>query len=287
MTRLKDTVFINKTVNVYSLFIDTNQEGAQAISIATAGTSGALYPMGVALAEVLNNNVEGLTASAESSGASLENMRNLMQGNVEWGISQNEVAYQAIDGLGPYENNKFNELRSLFGTLISWVQIFVPADSDIETVADFAGKRIGGGQAGSGGEAAAKKVLAYYGLDYDSIRPEFISNSEMVSALKDGVLDGFVSTHPLKSAALLDLSSTFKIKIIPIADAAFYTEYPYYTRLTIPAGTYKGVDYPVDTPTSRIVMYTTSALPEELVYESMRAIWANTDDWACYPCSGA
>ena len=255
------------------------QEDSKIISIATAGTAGALYPMGVALAEVLNNNIDDMTASAESSGASLENMRNLMQGNVEWGISQNEVAFQAYDGLGPYEGKEFNELRSLFGTLISWIQVFVPADSDIDEISDMEGKRIGVGQAGSGGEAAAKKVLSYYGLDYDSITPEFISDSEMVNALKDGVLDGFISTHPLKSAALLDLTTTFKVKIISVNDEGFYDEYPYYTRMTIPADTYRGVDYPVDTPTSRIVMYTTNNLPEDLVYESMKAIWENEEDW--------
>ncbi|MBI9105695.1 MAG: TAXI family TRAP transporter solute-binding subunit [Spirochaetales bacterium] len=276
----KIVMFLVFTMLLTSIcFAGGNQEKSEAISIATAGTAGALYPMGVALAQVISEKADGVTASAESSGASLENMRNLKQGNVEWGISQNEVAYQAIAGMGPYENNEFSDLRSLFGTLISWVQIFVPKDSEIESVADFAGKRIGVGQAGSGGEAAAKKVLAYSGLDYDSIRPEFISDSEMVNALKDGVIDGFISTHPLKSAALLDLTTTFKVKIIPIADAGFYTEYPYYTKLTIPPGTYKGVDYPVDTPTSRIVMYTTKALSEDVVYESMKAIWGNMDDW--------
>ncbi len=276
--RIVVLLVLNMVLSVFS-WAGGSQEEAKTISIATAGTAGALYPMGVALAEVLNNNIEGMTASAESSGASMENMRNLKQGNVEWGISQNEVAYQAYNGVGDYEGNQFPELRSLFGTLISWVQIFVPADSDIETVADFAGKRIGVGQAGSGGEAAAKKVLTFYGLDYDSITPEFISDAEMVNALKDGVLDGFISTHPLKSAALLDLTTTFDVKLISVADEGFYDEYPYYTRLTIPAGTYKGVGYPVDTPTSRIVMYTTKDLPEDLVYESMKAIWKHADDW--------
>jgi hypothetical protein len=262
-----------------ALFSAGQQESQQPVSIATAGTAGALYPMGVALAEVLNNELENVTASAESSGASLENMRNLMQGNVEWGISQNEVAFQAYTGIGSYEGNEFTELRSLFGTLISWVQVFVAADSDIKSPADFRGKRIGVGQAGSGGEEAAKKILASYGLDYDSVRPEFISDAEMVNALKDGVIDGFFSTHPLKSAALLDLTTTFEARLVPVANDEFYTEYPYYTRLTIPAGTYRGIDYDVDTPTSRIVMYTTSNFPEELGYEAIKAIWENMDQW--------
>ncbi len=254
-------------------------ERKDAFSIATAGTAGALYPMGVAMAEVLNANLEGVTVSAESSGASLENVRNLMQGNVEWGISQNEIAYHAYTGQGDYAGSQFKDIRSLFGTVVGWVQIFVPSDSPINSVADFKGERIGVGQAGSGGEAAAKRILAFYGLDYDSIKPEFISDSEMVSALKDGILDGFICTHPLKSAALLDLTTSFKVKMIPVADEGFFKDHPYYTKRTIPAGTYKGVDYEVTAPTTRVVMYTTKNMPEELVYQAIKTIWENTDGW--------
>ena len=73
------------------------------ISIGTAGTAGALYPMGVAMAETINRHVPGYKASAEASSASLENIRNLAQGNVDWAISQNEVAFLAYNGEGKYK----------------------------------------------------------------------------------------------------------------------------------------------------------------------------------------
>jgi len=245
--------------------------------IATAGTSGALYPMGVALAETINNNMDNVIASAESSGASLENVRNLKEGNVDWAISQNEVAFLSYNGLEAYKGKEFKELRSLFGNLIGWVQIFVPKDSEIKEIADFKGKRIGVGSPGSGGEAAAKKILSYYGLDYESIKPEFLSDSEMVNALKDGTIAGFISTHPLKSAAMLDLTTSFKARMLELKDDAFYNKYAYYTKKKIPAGTYKGVDYDVVTATSRIVMYTTNKMSEDLIYEIMKVIWEHTE----------
>ena len=175
------------------------------ISIGTAGTAGALYPMGVAMAETINRHVPGFKASAEASSASLENLRNLSQGNVDWAISQNEVAYLAYNGQGKYKGRALTSLRSLFGTILSWAQIFTSAGSSINSVKDFKGKRIGVGAPGSGGERAAQKILQYYGLTYKDIKPEFMSNPEMVTALKDGSLDAFIITHPLKSAALLGL----------------------------------------------------------------------------------
>ncbi|WP_052515033.1 TAXI family TRAP transporter solute-binding subunit [Dethiosulfatarculus sandiegensis] len=251
------------------------------ISIGTAGTAGALYPMGVAMAETINHHVPGLKASAEASSASLENLRNLAQGNVDWAISQNEVAFLAYNGKDKYKGRAVSSLRSLFGTLLSWAQIFAPADSSIKTVADFKGKRIGVGAPGSGGERAASKILDYYGLTYKDIKAEFMSNAEMVAALKDGTLDAFIITHPLKSAALMDLTTSFDVKMVPVADDGFYKKYPFFNKVDVPAGVYRNVDKPVPTPTSRVVMYTSTKaeLSADQVYALLKGLWENPGEW--------
>jgi TRAP transporter TAXI family solute receptor len=252
------------------------------ISIATAGTAGALYPMGVAMAQTINQHVPGFKASAEASSGSVENLRNLAQGKVEWGISQNEVALLSYKGQGVYKGRALTGLQSLFGTLISWAQIFAPAGSPLKSVADFKGKRIGVGAPGSGGERAAQKILAYYGLSYKDVKAEFMSNTDMVAALKDGTLDAFIITHPLRSAALLDLTTSFPVKMIPVADEGFYKAHPYFTRLEVPVGTYKGVNQPIATPTSRVVMYTSTAakLSQAQVYALLKGLWENRAEWA-------
>jgi len=251
------------------------------ISIGTAGTAGALYPMGVAMAETINRHVPGFKASAEASSASLENIRNLAQGNVDWAISQNEVAWLAYQGKGKYKGRAVSSLQSLFGTLLSWAQVFAAGDSKIVSVKDFKGKRIGVGAPGSGGERAAQKILDYYGLSYKDIKPEFMSNTEMVAALKDGTLDAFIITHPLKSAALLDLTTSFKVKMIPVGDEGFYKKYPFFTKREVPAGTYRNVDQPVPTPTSRIVMYTSTkaGLSADQVYALLGGVWGFSSEW--------
>ena len=251
------------------------------ISIATAGTAGALYPMGVAMAETINRHVPGFKASAEASSASLENIRNLGRGNVDWAISQNEVALLAYKGRGKYKGRPVKSLQSLFGTLLSWVQVFTKADSAINSIRDFKGKRIGVGAPGSGGERAAQKVLGFFGLGYKDIKPEYMSNTEMVAALKDGTLDAFIITHPLKSAALLDLTTSFKVKMVPVGDEGFYRKYPFFTRREVPAGTYRNIDKPVPIPTSRVVMYTSTkaGLTADQVYALLKGVWEYSSEW--------
>ena len=262
-------------------FVGTAPAADKRISIGTAGTAGALYPMGVAMAEAINRHVPGFKASAEASSASLENIRNLDEGNVDWAISQNEVAFMAYNGLDKYKGRPVGSLRSLFGSIISWAQIFAPAESSINSVKDFRGKRIGVGAPGSGGERAAQTILSYYDLSYKDLKAEFMSDSEMVAALKDGTLDAFISTHPLRSAALLDLTTTFNVKMIPVADDGFYEKFSYFTKREVPVGTYRNVDKPIPTPTSRIVMYTSTKanLSEDQVYALLKGIWENMDEW--------
>ena len=137
------------------------------------------------------------------------------------------------------------------------------------------------GAPGSGGERVAHKILSHFGLDYENVKAEFMTNTEMVAALKDGTLDAFIITHPLKSAALLDLTTTLKVRMIEVGDDEFYQKYPYFTKQEIKAGTYKGVNTPVSVPTSRVVMYTCTkaGLSTDDVCRMLRGIWENSDEW--------
>jgi TRAP transporter TAXI family solute receptor len=50
---------------------------------------------------------------------------------------------------------------------------------------------------------------------------------------------------------------------------------PTYSLATIPAGTYKGVDYDVRTVASPVLTYTTEDLPEAIAYNITKAFWEN------------
>ena len=252
------------------------------LTIATAGTAGALYPMGVAMAEVINKHLPEFMASAEASAASVENIRLLHEGKVEWAISQAEIAYLAYHGLEEYKGKACPELRSLFGTVVAYVQIFVRKDSGIKRIADFKGKRLGVDRPGSGGERAARRVLTYYGLSYDDMAEVFYGGCpELVQALIDGKIDGFIVTHPLRSAPLIELTTKMKGKVdmLSIEDPGFYKTYPYYTKTKVPAGTYEGIDHDVYIPTSRVIMLTTDKMSEDDVYKLLKVIWEHRSEW--------
>lgn len=258
------------------------EKGVVRFTIGTAGTAGALYPMGVAMAECISNHVEGFSATAEATAASVENLRNLHNGELGWAISQTEIASMAYYGKGDYAHNKYDDIRALYSTIYNYLQVFVAADSPINSIDDFKGKTVGVGAAGSGGEMAARALLEAYDLTYNDIKPQFMPETEAVAALKDGKIDGFIATHPLKSAALVDLTTSMKAKLLPIELDSFYEANPAYSRYTVESGTYNHIDEPVVVPRSRIVMCTSTkaGFSDEDIYQMVKAIWENRDEWA-------
>lgn len=264
---------------------DGTQDGKIKIrrySIGTAGTAGSLYPMGVAMAETITNHVEGLAFTGEATAASVENIRNLTSGNLAMGISQSEIAWLAYNAKGDFAKRPAKDLRALFSTIYSYVQVFTLADSSVYAIPDMKGKSIGVSVAGSGGEMCARMILNYFGLTYDDIKPQFIPESEAVTALKDRKIDAFICTHPLKSAALMDLTGSAKVKMLSFEEPAFYKEFPFWTQYKIPSGTYANVNNVVTVPISRVNMFTSlkSGLSEEDVYNIVKAIWENRDEWS-------
>ncbi|MFA7671253.1 MAG: TAXI family TRAP transporter solute-binding subunit, partial [Sphaerochaetaceae bacterium] len=193
-----------------------------------------------------------------------------------------EIAFLAYNGLGDFSQRKADDLRAMFSTIYSYIQVFVAADGPIKTLDDFRGKAVGVGAAGSGGEMAARMIFDYYGISYDDIRPQFIPETEAVNALKDNRIAGFVCTHPLKSAALMDLTTSMKVRMISFRDEQFYKDFPFWTRYDIPAGTYNNVNEVVTVPISRVTMLSSlkSGLTEDDVYGIVKAIWENPDEWS-------
>ena len=67
------------------------------INIATGGTAGTYYPLGGALADILNKNVPNANASAQSTGASVANVNLLKEGKLDlYNINGKKLSYDSF-----------------------------------------------------------------------------------------------------------------------------------------------------------------------------------------------
>jgi TRAP transporter TAXI family solute receptor len=190
------------------------------ITISTAGVGGFYYPLGSAVAQVLNNK-GGMKANVQTSGGSVENVRLLHAKKVEMGFAPQDVLYDAWHGEGAF-NEKIQDIRFLFAiagknyVIRHGYQLVVPEDSPIQKFTDIKGKRVCLGPAGSGTETKGRRILKAYGLSNKDIKQVYLSYTEAAQAIRNRSLDaaGFFSSMP--TAAVNELTLQMKVRFIPI-----------------------------------------------------------------------
>lgn len=254
--------------------------GKKFINIATGGTSGAYFPIGGAIADILNKNVKGVNASAQATGASVANVNLLKQGKVDIAFVQNDITYYAANGVEMFKDKKVDSLQGLCTLYSETVQIVTTENTGIKSLNDVKGKRVAVGAAGSGTEANARQILAAYGVTYNDIKVQYLSFAEAASALKDGNVDVAFVTAGFPTAAIQDLGSQHKVVLLGVdADkaAALASKYPFYTKIDIPANTYQNQAKACPAVAVRCMLVVTNKMDEQTAYDCVKAIYGNLD----------
>ncbi|HBX23836.1 MAG TPA: C4-dicarboxylate ABC transporter substrate-binding protein [Desulfotomaculum sp.] len=250
------------------------------INIATGGTAGVYYPLGGAMAEILNSNIEGVNATAESTGASVANINMLKDDAVQIAFVQNDIAYYAANGTEMFKDNKVDAIKGLCTLYPETIQIVTLDKSGIQTLADLKGKRVAVGAAGSGTEANARQILAENDITYEDIKVQYLSFAEAASNLKDGNVDAAFVTAGHPTAAIQDIAAQHNVVLLPVpGDTAdkLIEKYPFYTKLIIPAGTYPNVEQDVEAVSVQAMLVVSDAMDEEMVNKIASAIYGNLD----------
>ncbi|WP_255191388.1 TAXI family TRAP transporter solute-binding subunit [Natronobeatus ordinarius] len=253
----------------------------QFVTIGTGGTGGVYYILGGGIADLLNEELEGINASAESTGASVENAREVGGGEMTMALALSNSVLLAVDGEGDFDEPE--PLQAMFGAYVNHTQVVVPEDSEVETLDDLEGLDVSVGSPGSGTEVIAQELLEWYGLSYDDINEERLSFAETADALIDGQIDaGFWSVGP-PTSSIEEVTSQRDIRLLSFPEddlAAIDDEFPYYTAATIEPDTYPDQDYEVHNPGVVNTMIVNEDADEDLVYDITEAIYENLDDLA-------
>jgi TRAP transporter TAXI family solute receptor len=252
-------------------------EGAdkRRLSIATASTGGSWYPAGGAISSIVNKYLPNTEASAHPSAASRENIRLLEEKKTDLAMVMPDVAYYAQSATDIYKGKPAAKIKGLFSFWGIDLLIIARADTDIKSVKDLKGHKVGFGPPGSGSANMSQKILAEYGLTYKDMKPQFISATEQSQALKDKTLDAAMYTIGTPAATFVDLCTLNKMRIIPIEKdmmAKILKSHPYYAPSVIPGGAYPQIDS--DTPALKWLglVITYEDLDADLAYNIVKAV---------------
>ena len=192
---------------------------AENLSIATGGTGGVYYPMGGGLAAVLSKYIPNMSATAEVTGGSVDNLNLIGTGKPYVGFSMADAAKDAQMGEGKFANKKV-DLRTLLVLYPNLMHVVTVESTGIKTMKDLKGKRVSTGAPGSATEIMAFRELEAAGLDKDKdVKRERLSVAESVNAIKDRKIDAFFWVGGLPTAAVTDLANSPGMKIVMIDNA--------------------------------------------------------------------
>src|SRR4051794_11135985 len=241
------------------------------VVLGTATPGGGFPLYGGVVAEVVNATDPSLVIEPRNTKGSTENVPLLEDGKLDIGLVQGEVAHEALAGIGraPADLRIVAAMYSTPGLFV------VRGDSTARTIADMKAKPIAFGARGSGLVVLARYVLDGIGLD-----PDRDFEAIYLDRAGDGpamVLDGRAAAlwgggigWP-GFTAVSDAGGRF---IAPSAEesARIRASHDFLKPITIPAGSYRGIDAPLQSVGSFSFILARPTLADDTAYRIARAL---------------
>jgi TRAP transporter TAXI family solute receptor len=255
------------------------------VTIGTGGVTGVYYAVGGAICRLMNKNraETGFRCSVESTGGSVFNVNAIKAGELDFGLAQSDVQFNAAKGEAQFKGNADPDLRAVFSVHPEPFTVLARRDAGVKEFADFKGKRFNIGNPGSGTLLSMEELLKQLGwtkADF-SLAAE-LKADEQGTALCDNKIDGFFYGVGHPSAAIQDPTIACGAKLISLtgpAIEALVKEHPYYAKATIPGGMYANNPNPTETYGVLATGVTSAKVSDDTVYALVKAVFDNFDEF--------
>jgi hypothetical protein len=262
----------------------TAQAQQKYMTIGTGGVTGVYYPAGGAICRLVNKDraKHGIRCSVESTGGSVFNINTIKAGELDMGVAQSDVHYNAVKGKQQFKE-PFRELRAVFALHPEPVTVVVRKESGVNSFADLKGKKFNVGNPGSGTRATLDELIGAMGWSLSAFAlASELKADEHGPALCDGKIDGFFYLVGHPSANIQDPTTVCGAKLVSVTGPAvdkLVKANPYYAYATIPGGLYPGNAQDTKTYGVLATVVSSSRVPADTVYTVVKAIFDNFDEF--------
>ncbi len=230
-------------------------------------------------ATILSQNIPTVEISVRETGGTRENTIRMSKNELEMGLSEALVSYEAYRGIGRFKDKAISNHRLLWNVDTTYMHWAIAQDSGIKTFEELEGKLFNPSTIGGGGEYITEKVFGVLGF-----KPKFhrAKLSDAAEAVKDGRIVGFSYNGTLPIPIFVEVHAFRPIRILSLREDQVkkVTEaYPFLVRKVIPANTYKNVPEAV-TLGLYLNFSANKEVPDGVIYEVVRAYWKNLPEIA-------
>ena len=253
-----------------SIFLGSEARSQTHLQMALGGITGTYYMIGAPLAKYINENSKSMKVTPNTSGGGVENIRRVDAGTAQLGLTAPETMYQAWVAEKPFDKPLKNWRVIGVGSLVMANHTISLAQHNVKTVSDLKGKIFAIGAPGSGAAVGMNLFLEHTGLKKD-IDARMLPHQDYPAMLLDGKIHAFNRLGAVPAAAVEEIAVQKKISLVDFGPdlerSGFFKKYPYYQKVFIKGGTYKGEDRNVVQFGSAGFLIVHKDIPEAIVYE--------------------
>lgn len=230
------------------------------------------------IATRLSRAMEGVEVSNMASAGSVENLRRVNSRDADFGIVYSGDLYLGMNGKLTNDTRRYRNVHAVAYLYGAPAHLIVLDGSGIQSPQELAGKKVAVGPAGSGAAASAQRYFEGLGL-WDKISPQYIGYNQGASALGDRQIDALWVFAGFPNASVIQAASSNRVRLLQTFEAAkagsLFQDHPYYAQVTIPAGTYPGVDYDVVTVQDSALWVAGRHVEEDRMYKITDLIFSD------------
>lgn len=272
--------------NIYSLvlfcfsLLPISVALGQLTRIGTGDISGVYYPVGGQLSLLFNSRMKQsdnhvLIFTPKLSGGSAENIKELLNEEIDFALVQSNVASEAYrdDNLA---GKKGKRLRVLFSLYPEYFTVVARKSSNIVNFSDLKGKKVNIGTQNSGSQLDVKRIFSALQLpDYYFKKSYHYSPDEAITALCYGDIDAVIMTvgHPSSNfLRMIGQCEASLVTLLPEQIKTITQTHPFYRAVTLSGNVYAGQSA-VDTVGLYSLFITRENQSEKLVYELIESVF--------------
>ena len=256
------------------------------VTIGTGGVTGVYYAAGGAICRLMNKEraKHGIRCSVESTGGSVYNVNTIKGGELDFGVAQSDIQFNAVKGLAQFkEGGAHTDLRAVFSVYPEALTVLARKESGVKKFEDFKGKRFNVGNPGSGTRLTIDMLMSSLGMKTgDFSLTSELKPDEHGAALCDNKIDGFGFVVGSPAANIQDPTTTCGAKLVAVSGPQvdkLVKDYPYFAHATIPGGVYPGNPDATKTFGVMASFVTSAKVPDNVVYAMVSAVFDNFEEF--------
>lgn len=247
------------------------------VIIGSSSVGGSYYLYAGGLSTYVNDHSDALNTTAQTTRGSVENARLLDAGRLQFGFANGGVVYEQKKGTGQFEGASSDKIRGIATVDIAPLHFVAFAGSEVDSLEDLPGKRVSIGAPGSGSANSTMNLFEAAQM-VEQVEVQNLGFDESAANMRDGNLDAFSASSAVPMPAVMDLAASRDITLLGISNdvvTRLRQISPAYQPVTIPSGTYEGIEKDVQTVGVPSMFITHADVPEDVVYEMVRTMFSD------------